>query len=148
MELRFANMTVGLAVCITAAVVVACAGGGYLYSAHHRDALLEIARAGALAEGELIRVALAHQMIENDRSLIARMVESFGKQPHVERVLLLDRHGIKRFSSRPGEPDDDLHIDSPTCQACHQFAPDQRGSSRVIETRLGTVLRTVVPIRN
>lgn len=146
--MRFTKMPVGLAVCITAAVVVACAGGGYLYSAHHRDALLETVRAGAMAEGELIRVALEHQMIENDRTLIARMVESFGKQPNVERVLLLDRQGVKRFSSRPDEADDDLQINSPTCQACHQYAPADRGSSRVIETRLGTVLRTVVPIRN
>lgn len=148
MEFRFANMTVALAVCITAAVVVACAGGGYLYSAHHRDALLEATRAGALAEGDLIRVALEHQMIENDRSLIGRMVESFGQQPNVERVMLLDRLGVKRFSSRAQEADDDLRIDSPTCQACHQFPPEQRGSSRVIETKQGTVLRTVVPIRN
>jgi PAS domain S-box-containing protein len=148
MKLRFASMTVGLAVGITAAVVLACSVAAYVYSTHHYQALLETARAAALAEGELIRVALEHQMIENDRSLIARMVDSFGSQPRIERVSLLDRNGIQRYSAGPQESGTELSIDSPTCQACHRLPPDQRGSSRVIETRGGTVLRTVVPIHN
>ncbi len=148
MKLRFASMTVGLAAGITTAVVLACASGAYVYSTHHFQTLLETARATALAESELTRVALEHQMIENDRSLIGNMIQSFGRQPRVERVVLLDRHGIKRFSSRPDESGEDLRLDSPTCQACHQLPVDQRGSSRVIETRGGQVLRTVIPIRN
>ncbi|HEY2017392.1 MAG TPA: PAS domain-containing protein, partial [Bryobacteraceae bacterium] len=91
------------------------------------QSLLETARVTALAEGDLIRVALEHQMIENDRTLIARMMESFRKQSWVDRLVLLDRAGIER----------ELHV-----------PPDQAGSSRVIETRNGDVLRSVVPIRN
>ena len=73
-------MTVGLAVGVTAAVVLACAGSAYLYSKHHMRSLLETAQTTALAEGDLIRVALEHQMIENDRTLIAAMIDSFRKQ--------------------------------------------------------------------
>ncbi len=91
------------------------------------QSLLGTARATALAEGDLIRVALEHQMIENDRTLIAKMMESFRKQPWVERLVLLDRAGAEREFRSP---------------------PDQTSSSRVIETRKGEVLRTVVPIRN
>jgi len=123
----FASTTVGLAVGVTAAVVLACAGGAYLYSKHHMRSLLEGARATALAEGDLIRVALEHQMIENDRTLIAKMMESFRKQSWVERLVLLDRAGAERELQVPA---------------------DQAGSSRVIEARKGEVLRTVVPIRN
>jgi len=148
MRLRLTSMTVGLAVAITAAVALACGVGAWAYSVHHFEALLETARTTALAEGELIRAALEHQMMENDRSLIARMIESFGRQPHVENVVLLDRLGNERFTSKPLPPDNDLTIGSPTCQSCHRLPPDQRGSSRVIETRGGTILRTVVPIRN
>jgi PAS domain S-box-containing protein len=89
--------------------------------------LLKGARATALAEGDLIRVALEHQMIENDRTLIAKMMESFRKQSWVERLVLLDRAGAERELQVPA---------------------DQAGSSRVIEARKGEVLRTVVPIRN
>jgi two-component system CheB/CheR fusion protein len=89
--------------------------------------LLKGARATALAEGDLMRVALEHQMIENDRTLIAKMMESFRKQSWVERLVLLDRAGAERELQVPA---------------------DQAGSSRVIEARKGEVLRTVVPIRN
>ena len=123
----FASTTVGLAVGVTAAVVLACAGGAFFYSKHHTKSLLETSRATALAEGDLIRVALEHQMIENDRTLIAKMMESFRKQTWVERLVLLDRAGAER----------ELHV-----------PPDEAGSSRVFETAQGELLRTVVPIRN
>lgn len=148
MRFRFISMGAGLAVGITAIVVAACAFAAYLYSRHHFDSLLETARSSALVEGELIRTALEHQMMENDRTLIARMVESFGKQPNVERLTILDRLGARRFSSRPHLSDSDLQIDSQTCQACHNLPREQRDSSRVIETSGGEYLRTVVPIRN
>jgi PAS domain S-box-containing protein len=141
-------MTIGLAVGVTAAVVLACAVGAYLFSQHHMQSLLETARTTALAEGDLIRVALEHQMIENDRTLIARMIGSFRQQSAVDRLVLLDRYGVERYPAGNGPPDADLRIDSPTCQACHRYPPSQRGSSRVIEARNGTILRTVVPIRN
>jgi PAS domain S-box-containing protein len=140
-------MTVGLAVGITAAVVAACAVAAYLYSLHHFDRLLETARQTALAQGDLVQAALEHQMIEKDRSLIQRMIQTFGRQPRVERVMLLDRDGTARYASAPPDADD-LSLSSPTCQACHRYPPEQRGSSRVIDTRGGEVLRTVIPVRN
>jgi PAS domain S-box-containing protein len=112
------------------------------------QSLLETARETALAEGDLIRVALEHQMIENDRTLIAKMIESFRKQSGVERLVVLDRTGAERYPAGNGALDAELQINSPTCQACHRYPPAQRGSSRVIETRGGKVLRTVIPIRN
>ena len=112
------------------------------------QSLLETARDRALAEGDLIRVALEHQMIENDRTLIAKMIGSYRQQSHVERLVILDRTGTERYPAGNGTPDAELRIDSPTCQACHRYPAAQRGSSRVIETRGGEVLRTVIPIRN
>lgn len=148
MQLRFASMTAGLAVGVSAAVLLASAGGAYLYSKHHMRSLLETAQTTALAEGNLIRVALEHQMIENDRTLIAAMIQSFRRQERVERLVLLDRYGKEKYPPAVQDNDDDFRIDSPTCQACHRYPAEQRGSSRVVETRGGTVLRTVVPIRN
>jgi PAS domain S-box-containing protein len=138
MKLRFASMTAGLAVGVTAAVVAACTAAAYVYSRHHFQALLADARSSALAQGELIRVALEHQMIENDRTLIARMIESFGRQARVERVALLDRHGTERYVSGPRAD----------AGPFPQYPADPPADSRVIETRGGALLRTVVPIRN
>jgi len=147
MKFPFRSMTAGLVAGITAAVVVASGAGAYVFSVHHFETLLETARGTALTQGDLIRVALEHQMMENDRSLIAKMIESFGRQPRVERVALLDRNGVKQFSGGAREWEE-LSLSSPTCQACHQYPPEQRGSSRVIETGQGTMLRTVIPITN
>ena len=148
MKLRSASMSVVLALGITVAVVIACSAASYLYSVHHFKSLLETAQHTAVAEGDLIRVALEHQMIENDRTLIAEMIDSFAKQERVEQLMLLDRNGLVRYSSKPGTTGDDFRIGSPTCQVCHRDPPERRGSSRVIETRGGEILRTVVPIRN
>src|SRR5690242_6078148 len=135
MKLRFASMTAGLAVGVTAAVLLASAGSAYLYSEHHIHSLLQTAQTAALAEGNLIKVALEHQMIENDRTLIAAMIDSFRKQTHVGRLVVLDRYGKEKYPPAVRSADDDFNIESPTCQACHRYPPEQRGSSRVIETR-------------
>jgi PAS domain S-box-containing protein len=138
MKLRFVSMTAGLAVGVTAAVLLASAGGAYLYSKHHMRSLLATAQTTALAEGNLIRVALEHQMIENDRTLIASMIDSFRKQERVERLVLLDRFGKQQYPRVAREPAEDFREDS----------AGQGGSSRIVETIDGTVLRTVVPVRN
>ena len=110
MSVRFSGMTVGLAAGITIAVAAVCGGGAYVYSLHHFQSLLDTARTTALAEGELIRAALEHQMMENDRSLIARMIQTFGAQPRVEQVVLLDRTGTERYSSVPPGSNTDLSL--------------------------------------
>ncbi len=148
MKLRFSSMTVGLTLGVTAAVVVACAVAAYFYSVRHFNSVLEMARINALAESELIQTALEHAMLKNDRPLIAQMIEGFGKQARVEQLVLLNRDGVPRYSSAPLKHEDDFQISSPTCQACHRDPVDRRASNRVIETRGGTILRTVVPIRN
>ncbi len=148
MKLRFASMTVGLTLGITAAVVVACTVASYFYSVHHFNSVLDMARTSALAEGELIHTALEHAMLNNDRPQIAEMIEGFGKQARVEQLILLDRNGTPRYSSSPLTHGEDFRISSPTCQACHRLPPERRGSSRVIDTAGGAILRTVVPIRN
>jgi PAS domain S-box-containing protein len=148
MKLRFASMTVGLTLGITAAVVVACGVAAYFFSAHYFQRTLEMARSNALAEGDLIHTALEHAMLNNDRPQIAQMIEGFGKQARVEELVLLDHNGLPRYSSSPLSQAEDFRITSPTCQACHRDPPDRRASSRVIETKGGAILRTVLPIRN
>ena len=144
----WSGMTAGLAAGTTLAVVLAAGTGAYFYSRHHSARLLDNARETARTEGELIRDALEYQMLEDDRTLIADMIDSFGRRPGAAQVALLDRDGIVQFSSAPLDSLSDFEPNSPTCQACHQFPAAQRMDSRVIEARGGAVLRTVIPIRN
>ena len=148
MKFRLPSMTVGLALGVAGTVALAFTAGAYLYSHRHYRTLLDTARGTALAQGHLILAALEHQMIENDRTLIERMVKTFGQEPNVRKVMLLDREGRPRFSSAAEDPGTALSIDSPTCQACHRLPPEQRASSQVIDTGEGQLLRTVIPVRN
>ena len=133
-------MTAGLAAGITAVVVAACAAGAYLYSIHHFSDLLETERSTALAQAELMRAALEHQMIENDRSLIGEMVRTFGREARVANVVLLDRLGVARYSSAPIAAVD-LDQNSATCQACHRLPADQ--FARVRDSMAGRPLELV-----
>jgi PAS domain S-box-containing protein len=146
MRPRLTSTTVGLALGITVAASIAAASGAYLYSLRHSDTLLETARRDALAQSELIRGALEHAMLEDDRSLIARMIRTFGREPHVVNVMLLDRTGKVAYTARPVAGR--LDLESPTCQACHRLPPASRATSRVLDAAGNGILRTVVPIRN
>lgn len=110
MRMRLAGRSFALAVGVTVAVTTVLAGGAYVYSTHHFESLLESARETSVAQGDLIRAALEHQMIENDRTLIAKMIQSFGSQPAIERVVLLDREGRVRYSSVPDNLTSDLQL--------------------------------------
>jgi PAS domain S-box-containing protein len=148
MKLRLASSAITLAVGVTLVVAAVSALAAYLYSSHHFESLVATTRSAGLAQGELIRAALEHQMIEKDRSLIGQMIQDFGRQPGVANVVLLDRLGVVRYSSGAPPTAQELRPESPTCQACHRLPPAQRNASQAIETSQGTVLRTMVPIRN
>ena len=148
MKLRLGGTTVGLAVGITAAVALASAAGAYLYSLRHYRTLIATARGTALAQAELTRAALEHGMVTEDRTLIARMIRSFANEPGVAGVMLLDREGVVQQSSGGVPSGKELSLDSPTCQACHQYPAAQRTRSRVVESAGSTILRTVVPVPN
>ena len=148
MQMRLGRMTIGLAVWITVTVGLATAAGAWLYSERHTERLLATAREDAVAQSELIRGALEHAMLEDDRSLIERMIQTFGRERRVVNVMLLDRTGTVQFSSGPLQPGDELSMESATCQVCHRYPAAERVASRVLDTRGGAILRTVVPIRN
>ena len=148
MKLRLRNTMVGLTVGIVAVVVAATSVGAYLYGTHHYDRLLETARTTAHSQAEMIRIALEHQMVEKDRSLIQEMVERFASDPSIDGVMLLDKAGSVRYSSAGATTERSFSTTSRTCKSCHEKPPSERETSRVFDTRDGSVLRTVMPIRN
>jgi PAS domain S-box-containing protein len=145
---RLSSMTAGLALGISLAVAAACAIGAYLYSQRHVRTLLDLTESAALSQAELIRAALEHGMVEEDRTLIRRMVRSFSDHPEVTGVMLLDRRGVVQYSSGPAPSGEELQLSSPTCQACHRLPAALRASSRVVDAQGAQILRTVVPVPN
>jgi PAS domain S-box-containing protein len=140
-------MSTALALAVSAVVVMAVALGGYLVASHHRARLLETAKGAARDQAVLMGQALEHQMLENRRDLIREMVEGFGREATVARVMVLDREGGLQFFSSP-PPNGALAPSSPTCRACHDRSAELRAQSVVLDTESGSVLRSVLPIVN
>ncbi|NOZ02452.1 MAG: PAS domain S-box protein [Deltaproteobacteria bacterium] len=148
LKFRLSNMMMGLSLGVAAVVVAAFGTGAWLYSRQRFTSELESARASARAQTETIRVALEHQMVNRDSRLIEKMVANFAGDPSVNNVMIVDKEGILKFSSRPASVGTEIRRDSPTCMTCHDRPPQERATSRVIETRGGEILRTVTPILN
>lgn len=148
MNPRLMRTSAGLAAPITIAIAVAFGVGAYFFSQHHSGTLVESTRETAVAQGELIREALEHQMLENDRGLIREMVEGFGLRADIERLEILDHRGKVWYSSDSGVVGRILSQNSQACQACHLVPPSERMSSQVVESEEESILRVVVPLEN
>jgi len=96
----------------------------------------------------LIRLALEHQMLQRDLGLVGSMVASFGSDPSLQRLMILDREGTVRLSSDPALLQKRFPFTDPTCQACHRLPPDARSRDVLMTVNGGRVLRAVQPLRN
>ena len=120
----------------------------YVYSVHHFETLLDSARRSALAEGDLIRVALEHQMIENDRTpdlADDRELRKAGARRATGGSRSERDRALFRGTTRARER---LPYRFPHVPGMPSVPAGATRNSRVIETRGGTILRTVIPIRN
>lgn len=140
------RMTLALTAGVTAAVVVAVGVAGVLFVRHHEHHALEQARASAEVHSNRIQLALEHQMLEDERELVQKMVTTFGKDPGVRDVLVLDRRGTVQMASGPHKRR--LAADDPTCLACHDQPARVRATTALLEVDGGSVLRSVRPIHN
>lgn len=146
--MRFSGTMLAAALGLVAVVTAASGVGAYLFFSHHYERLLEVAKETALSQAETMRVALEHQMIERDRSLIEQMLERLVQDPSVRKVLIVDKRGTIKFSAPRATEGAALGRASRTCMACHDQPPSERARSRVLDTEKGEVLRVVTPIEN
>jgi signal transduction histidine kinase/HAMP domain-containing protein len=128
-----------LALAVTAAVGAACLLTASLFWLHHYDNLSRSAQETARRQADLIRLALEHQMQENERGLIGEMVAAFARDPTIHEVRILDRAGKTRFS---GGTDSF----APTCVPCHE-GPGATVAPVSADGR-GEVFRVILPIEN
>lgn len=149
MNLSIDRLTWRLGLGVTAFVVSALGLGFHLTYVGYRDATLAAARRHAESEARLVRLALSHQMLESDdRSLVYGMVRSFAIDTPEERILVLDRDGLVRFSSDPRIEKHHFRLEDPTCQVCHRLPAADRNRNVLLDLEGGKVLRSVQPIQN
>jgi len=141
-------LTLKLFFCVAGLVLGVLLPGGYVVAHQHFRSSLELKRNETYLQGHVIAIALEHQMLENRRDLIRKMIEGFSSDPHVKRLLVVDHTGRVRLTNDPSFADRVFSRDSPTCQVCHAVPGARRATSAVIEIEGGTVLRSVFPFRN
>ncbi len=148
MRLQLSRMAVILTLGVAGVVVGAFSIGAYINSSKLYDEVIDASRANAEAQAETIRIALEHQMLLKDRTVIDSMVRSFASDPLVNAVMILDWRGELKYTSQTEGPEPQLSIESETCQACHRKPAEERDRSTLIDTQQGEVLRIATPIRN
>lgn len=147
-SVRLTGTAVGIAVVTTLAVATSVGLGSYFFSRHHMETTLEGAEAVGLAQGEVIREALRHQMLVKNRGLIEEMVKGFAEREGIRSLEVLDHRGYVWYSNDDASRGTILSKDAPACVTCHQDPPSERTNSQVFETSDQSILRVVVPLEN
>jgi len=137
-----------LAIPITFAVASVFGGGAYVFLRHYSRALQESARKTALAQGELIREALEHEMLANNQAHIREMVRGFSARADIQGLEILDHQGRVWYSHDSTALGATLSRESPACASCHGAGMKEVPGSRVFESEQGSLLRVVLPLEN
>lgn len=146
--LTFDRLTFRLACGIAALVILPLSAGLWSLSTSHFDRGIEARRQAAESENRILEVALRHQMMERDNSLVTAVLREVAAHPEVQNVMIVNHDGEVRISSRPERVGERLGRDSPTCLVCHSKDPATRERWVRLEEGSGEVLRTVRPIEN
>lgn len=133
---------------VSVLVLGAILPAGYLMAHQYFQSSLELKRNETYRQGRVIAIALEHQMLENRRDLIRRMIDGFSTDPRVKRLLVVDHDGRVRLTNDQAFVDRVFARDSPTCQVCHAVPSRQRATSALLDLEGGAVLRSVYPLRN
>ncbi len=145
---RFDRLGVRLALGIGAIVIGPLAVGFYALSRHHVERTIEAQRRASELQSRILEVALRHQMVQQDKTLMAAILREIGSQPEVKRAMILDHAGEIRISSDPDLVGNRIPRDSPACFVCHAKQPSERERWVVLHGEREDVLRTVLPIEN
>jgi len=142
------RLTIRVALGSALIVIGFLSAGFYALSRHHVARTVVIERRAAELQGRLLEVALRHQMMEQDTSLMTEVLGEVGSQPSVRSAMILNHSGEIRISSDPERIGERIPLDSPTCFVCH--SKDSKDRERWVLLGEGDekLLRTVLPIEN
>jgi PAS domain S-box-containing protein len=140
-----ARITVG----VVATVLVIGCGSFWLLQTFYRRQMIESLADSTTVHGKLVEQSLRYAMHTRSLDLLAEMVRSLGDQKGVEKVMILDKKGVIRYSSNQAEHGRVLSPTDPTCMICHQTDAAVRGRTVIFATGGGRrVFRNVNPILN
>lgn len=145
---RFDRLSFRLALGTAFLVLGPLAAGFYALSRHHYEQALDARHRAAELQSRILEVALRHQMIAQDTSLMGDIFAEIGDQPTVRSAMILDHDGEIRIASAKETVGQRIAQDSPTCIVCHAKRGEERDLWTLIEKDDEEVIRTVLPILN
>lgn len=134
---------------VVATVLLIGGASFWVLQGFYRGQLIASLADSTTVHGKLVEQTLRYAMHSRSFDLLGEMVRNLGDQRDVEKVMILNKRGVVRFSSIPAEEGRTLALGDPTCRICHEAAPSMRGRTVIFRTEGGRrVFRNVNPILN
>ncbi len=122
--------------------------GLYLLSQLQFEHAVDAERRSAAFQARMLEVMLRHEMIENDRAQIERLLEEIALSPDVQEVMILDHDGVVRMASDASRLGQVIAKDSATCKVCHGKRAHDRREWLLLDEESGPLIRSMRPIWN
>jgi PAS domain S-box-containing protein len=143
------SLSARIAAGVVATLLVIGGGSFWVLQAFYRRQMISSLADSTTVHGKLVEQSLRYAMHTRSLALLAEMVRSLGDQRGVEKVMILNKRGVIRFSSDPAEQGKVLARSDRTCMICHATAPSERGRTVIFSADDGRrVFRNVNPIFN
>lgn len=137
---------------ITAGVVLAVlalvGGSFWVLQAFYRRQMIESLADSTTVQGKLVEQSLRYAMHSRSLDLLGEMVRGLGAQRGIEKVMILNKANVIRFSSDPAERGYVFAATDPTCRVCHRDQTSGRARTVVLNMGGRQVFRNVNPILN
>lgn len=92
----------------------------FLHISKVQDNFVENAVLESDAMAEMILLDNYHLMLRDDRALLQKMIEGVAKAPRIQRIRILGKEGIIKFSNNQFEIGTRLNRQDDSCVFCHQ----------------------------
>lgn len=138
------RLALGFTLCVIVPLFIGLSG----LMQHHHNRVIEGKQRSAQLQNRVLEVALRHQMMEKDASLLTSILDEIAAQPDVTDVMILDHEGEIRVASNPDLVGETIPRDDSSCLVCHAKEPSERESWVLLERGQGSLMRSVLPIFN
>ena len=159
-NLRFANLSLKLTICLIGGMVTIFAVLGYQIITLHRQNLEESTNAAGDRITDIVKRSTRYGMMNNRSDEIHQIVSSIGSQPGIETIRIFNKSGVVRFSTDEHEVATRVDKNAEACYACHvqgsdslqlNQIPDQLSleeRTRILNNNGHRTLSVINPIEN
>jgi two-component system NtrC family sensor kinase len=111
-----------LTIVLLAAMVLIFSALGYLNIRLHRQHLEAATLMSAERVSDVIKRSTSYHMLRNDREALYNTIQTYAKEPGMERVRIFDQEGRISYSSDPAEINRFVDKRAEACYGCHAQA--------------------------